>query len=123
MGPKLGMTLLSQLGQGSPAGRAEEKRTWPGWDAGFGVGKKLAERLAVELSDKALKMAAGSQSESLAQGLSGEGEEESKAVQALISLGFSSQQAKLAVSRAYQSLGSKDKLKVEDIVKLALKLV
>jgi Holliday junction DNA helicase RuvA len=121
VGPKLGMAMLSQIGSAEIL-KALRKRDLPRLSSAAGVGKKLAERLAVELSDKAQKMAlvagipAGKQLEPMDLG------SEALAAQALISLGFSSQQAKLAVGRAYQQLGSGSP-RVEDIVKLALKLL
>lgn len=117
VGPKLGMAILSQLGSAALLA-ALKKRDMARLGTVSGVGKKLAERLGVELSDKASKISgldstANSHSESAF-------DDESQALRALIALGYSSQNAKQALMKAYQQLGSKD-IKVEDIVKLALK--
>jgi Holliday junction DNA helicase RuvA len=117
VGPKLGMAVLSHLGP-SALLAALKKRDLARLGSVSGVGKKLAERLGVELSDKAQKMApwAGA----VERQAPDEGTGQIQALRALIALGYSSQQAKQALEKAYQQLGSEDN-KVEDIVKLALK--
>jgi len=81
-----------------------------------GVGKKLAERLGVELSDKVAEM----------EGIAGEPTEtrpsstEETALRALLALGYSSQHAKLALAKVFQD-SKADSHKIEDIIKLALK--
>jgi Holliday junction DNA helicase RuvA len=114
VGPKLGMAVLSQLGAGALLA-ALKRRDLARLGSVSGVGKKLAERLGVELSDKAAKIEGSAPVEEPLDTAV-----ESQALRALISLGYSSQQAKQALARAYQQLGSKES-RVEDIVKLALK--
>jgi len=55
VGPKLGMAVLSQLGPSALLG-ALKKRDLARLGTVSGVGKKLAERLGVELSDKVAEM-------------------------------------------------------------------
>src|SRR5581483_2115135 len=105
VGPKLGMAMLSQIGSAEIL-KALRKRDLARLSSAAGVGKKLAERLAVELSDKAQKMALGAGAAAGRMPEPMDSGAEALAVQAMISLGFSSQQAKLAVGRAYQQLGS-----------------
>jgi Holliday junction DNA helicase RuvA len=123
VGPKLGMTMLSQLG-GRDLLQALSKRDLARLGLASGVGKKLAERLAVELSDKAQKITAGATAVPMgaADAVFEEGDAPSQAVQALVALGFSVQQARLAVSKA-GARASGAGLSVEALVKLALKSV
>ena len=115
VGPKLGMAVLSQLGPSALLG-ALKKRDLARLGTVSGVGKKLAERLGVELSDKVAEMAgiAGEPLES--QPSSGE----DTALRALLALGYSSQHAKLALAKAYQD-SKAEPHKIEEIIKLALK--
>ena len=119
VGPKLALSILSQLGPAALLG-ALKKRDLGRLASPAGVGKKLAERLAVELSDKASKLVAGTNAPGPAQAFEPENSLADQATRALLALGYSSQQAKTAVARAYQQLGS-DENRVEDIVKMALK--
>lgn len=119
VGPRLGMAVLSQLGARDLV-QALRKRDLARLGGVSGVGKKLAERLAVELSDRVAKTLMGAGLPGGAGPETAETGMENQAVQALVALGFPSQQAKLAVAKAYQQLGP-DSTKVEDIVKLALK--
>lgn len=112
VGPKLGMAVLSQLGPAELLA-ALRKRDMVRLGSVSGVGKKLAERLGMELSDKASKISGLPASAAMAT------DDESQALRALQALGYSSQIAKQALAKAYQHLGSKE-TKVEDIVKLAL---
>jgi Holliday junction DNA helicase RuvA len=126
VGPKLALGILSNLGAESVVGALQRR------DLGTltrlpGVGKKLAERLGVELSDKAkeLGLEAGSAQplgrRQLAPELDLPGAWPS-AAQALGSLGYSAAQARQAVEQAYKSLGRHD-LPLEEMVKAALKSV
>ena len=121
VGPRLALGILSAL---SPSGLFEAVRAsdLAGLNALPGVGKKLADRLVVELKDKAQEMALAAGTSSDPIGLVDEGSDSEQAVTALQNLGFSAQQAKLAVSQAHKQLGSGDN-SLEDIVKTALKLV
>ena len=89
-----------------------------------GVGKKLAERLGVELSDKVKSLGLDLNSADLAQapGAQNFGGPWEQAVSALIALGFGQSQAKNAVSEAHKGLGNGN-VSLEDIVKAALKAV
>jgi len=116
VGPKLGMGVLSQLGPNALLA-ALKKRDLARLGTVSGVGKKLAERLGVELSDKAAKMTGSKSGDPV---LPEDSDAQNQALRALQALGYSSQQAKQALARAYQQLGSEEN-KVEDIVKLALK--
>ena len=123
VGPKLGLGILSQMPPGALI-QALLKRDLAALTRLPGVGKKLAERLAVELSDKAKAwaMAEGLDSTSATGAWPAENSDLDQAVTALQALGVSSQQAKLAVERAYQRLGKND-VKIEDIVRAALKFI
>ena len=126
VGPKLALTVLSNLGAESVVG-ALQRRDLVTLTKLPGVGKKLAERLGVELSDKAkeLGLEAGSAQP--------QGRRASlpdldlpgawpQAAAALSSLGFSQNQARQAVEQAYKILGHSE-LPLEDMVKAALKTV
>jgi Holliday junction DNA helicase RuvA len=83
-----------------------------------GVGKKLAERLAVELSDKAQGLAVGEAEGPAPQNLDSAPAE--KAALALQSLGYGPAPARLAVQEALAELGPQ--AKVESLVRAALKV-
>jgi Holliday junction DNA helicase RuvA len=119
VGPKLGMAVLSQLGPVALLS-ALKKRDLARLGTVSGVGKKLAERLGVELSDKVTKLGWLGLASPESEETFGESTQQNQALRALIALGYSSQNAKLALSKTYQQLGSGEN-KVEDIVKLALK--
>ncbi len=124
VGPKLGLAILSQI-SALELLRALKARDVAALSRPSGVGKKLAERLAIELSEKAADwmFATGQDKGPAAQGLPGSGPASTafeKAIRALQALGYPSQNAKQAVQNAMQSLGP-DENKVEEIVKAALK--
>ena len=110
VGPKLGMAVLSQLGPQALLA-ALKKRDLARLGTVSGVGKKLAERLGVELSDKVAELA-GPEGES--ESLPDEAPADDLALRALLALGYSSQNAKLALAKAKAP-------KLEDRIKLALK--
>lgn len=127
VGPKLALGILSNLGAESVVG-ALIRRDLTTLTQLPGVGKKLAERLGVELSDKAkeLGLEAGNASPPPRQraslpdlALPGAWP---KAAAALTSLGFTQMQARQAVEAAYKGLG-RDDIPLEDMVKAALKTV
>ena len=106
-GPKLTMAMLSALSAGELAsaiaeGNIELLTSIPG------VGKKLAGRLILELKDKVVTWAAKSGASP--------SEDNSDAVAALMSLGYSAAEA----SRAMASVPHGAKLSIEDKIKLAL---
>jgi Holliday junction DNA helicase RuvA len=118
IGPRLATGILSgataaRLREGIEAGDQEFLTTLPG------VGKKLAQRLLVELREK---FAPGSQTRvpaaagtpgALHVGLGGD------AAAALVSLGFTRPQAQTAVQEALQELGGE--ATVESVVRRALR--
>lgn len=123
VGPKVALGILSHL-SGAALASALLKRDTAALTRLPGVGKKLAERLGVELSDKVKGLGLDLDPSALAQGpsrmdLGGPWEQ---AVAALIALGFGQSQAKNAVSQAHKGLGNGN-VSLEDIVKAALKAV
>jgi Holliday junction DNA helicase RuvA len=118
VGPKVALGILSRL-SGAVLAAALLKRDLAVLTQVPGVGKKLAERLGVELSDKVsgLDLAVGP--------ADGGGRAEGpwdQAVAALLALGYPQSQARQAVDAAFRGLG-KQPAKLEDIVKAALKAV
>ncbi len=85
-----------------------------------GIGKKTAERLILELKEKAKVLAALP-----AKGgkLRADDVKQDDAMRALIALGYKQNQALLAVEKAAKGSDAKKKSSVEDLVKEALKLV
>ncbi len=125
VGPKLALGILSNLGAESVVG-ALLRRDLVTLTKLPGVGKKLAERLGVELSDKAkeLGLEAGS-AQPLAPRRAVLAEIDlpgawPQAAAALIALGYSQNQARQAVEQAHKLQGTQD-LGLEDMVKAALK--
>jgi Holliday junction DNA helicase RuvA len=116
------LAILSHL-SGPALAAALMKRDLPALTRLPGVGKKLAERLGVELSDKVktlgLTMDQSGVAGSSFAGLDGPW---LQAQAALAALGYSQNQAKSAVESAHKQLGDKT-VSVEDIVKAALKAV
>lgn len=124
VGPKLALGILSHL-SGASVLEALRRRDSAALTLIPGVGKKLAERLGVELSDKAAALppqAGGGEAGSA----SGAGASPSgagiRAVEALLALGYPQQQARRAVETAQRSLGPRASV-LEDLVKEALKAV
>lgn len=114
IGPKVALGILSYLSPDSvilaiSAGDHKAFSKCPG------IGPKLAQRLVLELKDKAGKLTSKSISaESLSLPVMPEGNAR-QAVQALIALGYTQQEASSAVARQEQSLP------VQEIIRLALK--
>lgn len=79
-----------------------------------GIGKKLGERLLLELRDKVGRLTADDHS----AGLVGQAAAQSEAVLALISLGYS----KPAAEKAVRTVSDGSKQSLEDIIKAALKV-
>lgn len=120
VGPKVALAILSQM-SGSAVAAALLKRDVAALTQLPGVGKKLAERLGVELSDKVKTLGLELDPKALAAapkaGLTGNW---ARALEALTALGFGQNQAKIALDQAHQGLGN-ETVSVEDIVKAALK--
>ena len=118
IGPRLATGILSgataaRLREGIEAGDAEFLNTLPG------VGKKLAQRLLVELREKfapgsltKVPLSSGTPG-ALTVGTGGD------ATSALVSLGFTRLQAQSAVQEALQELGSQ--ATVEEVIRRALR--
>ena len=112
VGPRLALALLGAL----PAGRlvrAIRAKDHAVLQTVSGVGRKTAERIAVELADKLDDLA---ETHEPAAG----GSARDAAAQALRSLGYGAAQADEAVSRALVSLDGRD-VEVEELVRLALR--
>jgi Holliday junction DNA helicase RuvA len=118
VGPKSALSVLSVLGSsGVLAACARE-------DAAVftqvpGIGKKLAQRIAMELPDRLKKV-----SVELSQAAGPEGEApasapEAEAALALVGLGFSRAEAQIAVSRSRKEIGGDPP--AEELVRRALK--
>ncbi|HZW35894.1 MAG: Holliday junction branch migration protein RuvA [Deltaproteobacteria bacterium] len=118
VGPKSALSVLSVLGvSGVLAACARE-------DAAVftkvpGIGKKLAQRIALELPDRLKKVAVEL---SQAAGIEGEAPPsapEAEAALALVGLGFSRAESQIAVSRSRKEIGGDPP--AEDLVRRALK--
>jgi Holliday junction DNA helicase RuvA len=119
VGPKLALALLSGLAPGQIRESIKRRRldvlvSVPG------VGKKLAERLALELSDK-VDALGGSGAEALEGPAPQADGGVEKAVLALQSLGYGPAAARQAAQKAAEEAG--EKAPVEAIVKAALRFV
>lgn len=102
VGPRGALSLLSVMTPGGLAAAVREENTGLLTKAP-GIGKKSAQRIILELKDKFraedYPAVIGASPDRL-------GEDTSDAVEALVSLGFSTSQAALAVGRAGSDLGS-----------------
>jgi Holliday junction DNA helicase RuvA len=85
-----------------------------------GIGKKIAQRLVLELKDKFKKMNQGQQSEGTSPGISDHSINQD-VVLALTQLGYSAPEARSACIRAYNALGSG--ADTQELIKGALKLL
>jgi len=113
VGPRLALALLGAL-PGARLVNAIRHKDYAVLQTVSGVGKKTAERIALELADKLddlvteagdLEPTVGSQA----------------AVQALRALGYGPAESQAAVSRALESVGgAADTLGTEELIKLAL---
>jgi Holliday junction DNA helicase RuvA len=119
IGPKLATNILSGIGPeellaAMARGDAARMQSIPG------VGKKIAERIALELTDKAVKLR-GEQQPSTALLTPREDERVyNDALSALVNLGYSSKSAKEAVDRAHAV--AKDAT-LEKLIKEALRIL
>ncbi len=123
VGPKVAMSMLGTVPPAQLAG-ALQRRDLPALTRLPGVGKKLAERLAVEISDKAKELgwADGAGRGEPGYRTSVGGSQAELAATALTRLGYTPQASKIATEKAYQSLGDTN-ASLEDIVREALKLI
>ncbi|MCJ7596225.1 MAG: Holliday junction branch migration protein RuvA [Desulfobacterales bacterium] len=117
IGPKLAVNILSGIGpeellEAMARGDAPRMQSIPG------VGKKTAERIALELRDKALKMTGDLSALPSHVTPSEDKRVYDDAVSALINLGYSQKSANEAVDRARSGLEDAD---LETLIKTALK--
>lgn len=115
IGPRLAQTILSGMKPNDllhtiVQGSVGQLTSIPG------VGKKTAERLIVELKDKAVKMGTAIASEPM-----GTSSVRSEALHALTSLGFSREKAEQAL-RAVLNERQEKNISVEEMIKLALQV-
>jgi len=115
VGPRLALAVLSGLAPAELRDAVQKKRV-DRLVALQGVGKKLAERIVLELSDKVAGLALG---EAGPASLGGPADLAEQASQALVSLGFPAAIAQRAAGQALAQLGPKAGL--EALIKLALK--
>jgi Holliday junction DNA helicase RuvA len=113
VGPALALGLLSGLGAGRVV-RAIRERDLTTLQSAPRVGKKIAERLCVELGDKMKEFAGGADIQ-MKPALDGGAAD---AVRALVSLGYSQPDAERAVRKALD--GSKDVGGTADLVRAGL---
>lgn len=122
VGPRLAQTVLSgieppELLQAMRDGNAAPLRAVPG------VGPKMADRILVELRDRADELAAavrgGGPGEASGPGAApGSEEVRGQALSALLNLGYPKQQAERALATAAEAVGAD--ARVEDVVRAAL---
>ncbi len=117
VGPKIGISILSQFTADRvllyiASGDAKALT------AASGVGLKLAQRIVLELKDKAGSVAADEQIADLTSvTAAAENSASKEAIEALVSLGYSQSEAALAVGKLGTSLG------VDEYIKQALRLL
>ena len=113
VGPRLALALLGSL-PGVRIVRAIRTKDHDILQTVSGVGKKTAERIAVELADKLDDLAAFEEPESGSRAAE-------EAVQALRSLGYGARDSEEAVHRALRSLD--EEVEVGELVRVALQHV
>jgi Holliday junction DNA helicase RuvA len=118
VGPKLGIVILNHLSvekiiQAVFAGDNNELGTVPG------IGKKIAQRLVLELKEKFKKLNLSNKDTLSEKPQVGNGKDE--AVLALAELGYSLNDAKAAVTKA--SLALSDDIDIQELIKGSLKLL
>ena len=117
IGPKLAVNILSGIGPDDllsaiAQGDSNRLRAIPG------VGKKTAERISLELKDRAAEFL-GSKPVGAASAIGGANRELIEdAMSAFINLGYSAKAAKLAIEKALSSL---EEVSLEGLIKEALK--
>ncbi len=112
VGPKVGLAILSEMTPDdiSLAAAGGDSKAFA---KANGVGPKLAQRIVLELKDKAGNMIVGASKGQSAAPM----QTDSQAVSALVALGYSPTEAASVVSRVDSSL------KTEDIIRQALRLL
>lgn len=114
VGPRLALAILGALPAGRVVGAIRE-RDHATLRTVSGVGRKTAERIAIELADKLDDLGPGLQ---LVQG----GGPSAAAIQALRALGYGAVESGDAVRRALEAVGDED-VETEELVKRALQHV
>lgn len=119
IGPKMAITILSGIGI-SELKQAIVDGAVPVLTAISGIGKKIAERLVVELREKVIledrridHHKTGGQKNALVE----------DSVKALVSLGYGKQSAKEAVQKVLSAHPHHEKMKVEELIRQSLKYV
>jgi len=117
IGPKLGVNILSGIGprellEAIAKGDALRLQAIPG------VGKKTAERMALELKDRASKALGDGDMPQVAAPAGAERRIMDDALSALVNLGYSTKSAKMAVDKAQASLGE---MTLEGLIREALR--
>ncbi len=124
LGPKLALTIISAL-EPLELARALMTRDLSTLAAIKGIGPKTAERLLLELKDKAPRLAAlaGLKEENLAAQSEAAPlvSETAEAVSALVNLGYTEAEAKKAVAWAHKEMGGPTEL--EETLRLAFKFL
>lgn len=124
IGPKLALTIISALEPGELA-RALMTRDLSAIAGVKGIGAKTAERLMVELKDKAPRLAAlaglqpGELKAPAGPGPAGVGPDDDEALSALINLGYTQAEAAKAARQARAEAGAESEL--GPVLRLALK--
>ncbi len=119
IGPKLALNILSGIGpdellEAMARGDALRLQSIPG------VGKKTAERIALELKEKALRTMGDRPTSPVPAAAGADKGIMDDAVSALLNLGYPAKSAKLAVDKACSGL---DPLTLEGLIKQALKML
>jgi len=119
IGPKLAITILSGVGI-AELKQAIVDGAVPVLTSISGIGRKIAERLVVELREKVIlderRSASSKQSTS-------ENVLINDSVKALVSLGYGKQSAKDAVQKVLSAHPHHEKMKVEELIRQSLKYV
>lgn len=117
IGPKLAVNILSGMGP-QDLMEAIARNDAPRLQAIPGVGKKTAERIALELKDKAGRALGDGAVEEIAPPPPGEREAIDDALSALVNLGYPPKSAKQAVEKVRRGGGA---VSLEDLIREALK--
>jgi len=119
IGPKLAINILSGIGPDDLLGAMARKDTTR-LQSIPGVGKKTAERIALELGEKA-RLMMGDRKPTLTQVVIGEDKKIlDDAISALLNLGYSTKLAKKAVEKAYSG---QEGMSLENLIMEALRVL
>lgn len=118
VGPRVAQAILSSVSVGTLRD-AVAAGDWKRLTAAPGVGRKLAERMTVELRGKFGEPPEEDQAPSGAEGYAGAAGVVHEAAQALMALGHNPAQAEKLAVKAAKQLGTEGS--VQDVIKVALK--